>query len=104
MRRWAFVVFVVGMFVLMLMFNTGFKQVENDEALQSLEVNVRVETSGEVVSERIIYPGTKLLNMGNGIDVVFSGEGNFLGKEVSVVGRVSEYAGRKQVTAEEVLF
>jgi len=104
MRRWAFIVFVVGMLVLMLLFSLPSKMVESDLELQSLGLNEKVEVYGEVVSERVIYPGTSLLKLDNGIDIVFEGLESFLGKDVRVFGMVSVYGARKQISAREILF
>ena len=46
MRRWAFVVMIVGMFVLVLLL--GFGGIEVGD-LEGLEVNTLVRVSGEVV-------------------------------------------------------
>ena len=63
MRRWAFIVAILGMFVLALMLNRSPISVENYSDLEVLEVNTRVSVSGKVVSERVLYEGKKLIEL-----------------------------------------
>ena len=66
MRRWAFVIAILGMFVLALLMNyLPAKEIKSYEDLQDLEINARVSLNGEVVEERIIYEGTKILILDN---------------------------------------
>ncbi len=102
MRRLAFVVVIVGMFVLLLLLNLEPETVESLEDLEGLEINTRVVVSGEVVSERVLYLGKRLLVLENGIELVCSCSGGFIGREVFVEGVVSEYGGKKQVEVLEI--
>jgi len=95
MRRWAFVVTVLGMFVLSLFLSFGEKKVES---LEGLELNQRVSVSGKVVDERVIFESTKLLVLDSDIELICEGcLGVFDGRKVSAVGVVSEFEGKKQV-------
>lgn len=104
MRRWAFVIFVLGIFIMFVLGEYYIFEIEGGEGLESLEINSRVRVSGEVISERVIYQGTRLLELDNGINVLCECKENLLTKKLFVVGKVSEYDGRKQIIAEEVLF
>ena len=114
MRRFAFVVLVLGMFVLVVLLNGSPVEVFGYGNLESFELNQRVSVSGEVVSEKIIYSGKWVLvldieNSENSlalvsnetssseIELVCSCEGGFLGEEVNVVGVVGEYNEKKQI-------
>jgi hypothetical protein len=93
MRRWAFVVAILGMFVLLFFLSYGEKEVDS---LEGLEINQRVLVGGTVVEERAISGG-RILRLENGIEVVCECVGSFKGREVSVIGIVSEFEGEKQV-------
>ena len=101
MRRWAFVIFIVGIFLMFVFLNLS--PVETNE-IANLELNTLVSVSGEVVGERIIYAGTRILELDNGVVVLCECGESFKGKEIKVVGRVSDYEGTRQVVAEEILF
>lgn len=101
MRRWAFIVFIFGMFVLALLFYLPVKKIE-DGNLSGNDINERVEVSGEVVSQRVLYGETSLLVLDNGFEILYEGEGLFNGREIRVVGRISEYKSKKQISAEDV--
>ncbi|MFH1290467.1 MAG: hypothetical protein ABIH92_03600 [Nanoarchaeota archaeon] len=102
MRKWAFIVAILGMFVMVLFLNLEPEKVEDYSDLEELELNTRVSVMGKVVSERLIYGRTELLVLDNGIDLVFEGVGNFENEEIEVVGVVSEYNEKKQVTVEKI--
>jgi hypothetical protein len=97
MRRWAFVVMIVGMFVLFLLLEKGPIAVESYSDLEELEINERVSFEGRVIEERIIYEDTKLFELENGIELICECLDNFEGKEIKVIGIVEEYNGRRQV-------
>lgn len=104
MRRWAFVVFVIGIFVMFILANQLIEEVMDETDLSRLELNARVSLSGKVVGEKIIYDGTKLLELEDGIEVVCESDFSFVDRNVRVIGKVSEYDGKRQVIAEKVLF
>jgi hypothetical protein len=104
MRKMAFVIFVIGIFLMFILTNLSPKEIKNAEDLEFLELNTRIVVSGEVVSERIIYDGTRLLELDNNVMVLCECDRGFKGKDIRVIGKVSDYDGKKQVIAEEVLF
>jgi hypothetical protein len=104
MRRWAFVVFVVGVFTMFVLMNLSPKEISESREIEKLELNSRVSISGEVVSEKVIYEGTKILELGSGIIVLCECDGSFKGKEIKVVGKILDYEGTRQIVAEEILF
>ena len=97
MRRWAFVVAVLGMFVLLLFLGFGEEEVGSYSELQELEINSRVVVSGEVVSERVISGRRRLLELDSGIVAVCECVGNFAEERVEILGVVSEFEGERQV-------
>lgn len=94
MRRFAFVVFVIGMFVLMGFLIFFVKEVDD---LEGLEINERVIVGGMVMDERVIFGSEKLLILDNGIELVCECFGVFEGREILVEGVVMEFRGKKQV-------
>lgn len=102
-RVGAFVVFVAGMFLLFAMVNLPPREISGGD-LESLELNTRVTLSGGVADEKVIYEGTRSLELDNGIVVIVESSENFQGREVVVTGRVSEYEGEMQILVEEIVF
>jgi len=97
MRRFAFIIAIIGMFVLSLFMGGEGKEIESYEELQGLEINAKVSVSGKVLEEKVIYEGTKLFILDTGIDLVCECIESFEGKEIEVEGIVSEFEGIKQV-------
>jgi aspartyl-tRNA synthetase len=106
-RRWAFVLSVLGIFVLLLiMVYSGEKRIESLKELESLEVNSKVILKGVVVSERKFGEGVMLeLRVGEGeimevlCDSSGIGETDLEGKEIEVIGKIEEIYGEKKVLA-----
>ena len=96
MRRFAFVIFMLGMFFLVLHFNRGAIEVSDVEGLSKLGVNERVLVEGSVVNERIIYGETRIIELDDGIRLICEC-GGFLGEEIEFEGVVEEYEWEKQV-------
>lgn len=94
MRRWAFVIAMLGMFVLVLFFSVGPEEVES---VEGLVVNKNVLLNGIVVEERVIYEGVKVLILDSGIELVCECDESFVDRRVRVEGVVEEFDGRKQV-------
>ncbi|MBU0466409.1 MAG: DUF4131 domain-containing protein [Nanoarchaeota archaeon] len=106
MRRWAFIIAIVGMFVLLLLLSQKPVELESYDGLEELEINERVYVTGKVVEEKVIYGERKVLvlDVDDGeIDLVFEGFGSFKGEEIEVVGKVGEYEGKKQIEVERIL-
>jgi hypothetical protein len=107
MRRWAFVIAILGMAIMLFLMNLPAREVVDYEGIADLEVNTRVQISGEVINERIIYGDEKLLVLGNGtggeLELVYQGDGRFNEKKIEAVGFVSEYDGKKQITVERIM-
>jgi hypothetical protein len=98
MRKWAFIIVILGIFAMALILEfERFEEISSYEDLMNLEVNKKVSLSGKVVEERVLYEGTKLLKLDNGIEVVCECAGGFKDGNVLVEGFVSEYEGKKQV-------
>jgi hypothetical protein len=102
MRRWAFVLMIVGMFILFLFLIKDPVEVDSYSDLEELEINQMIIMKGELVSERIIYEGTKLFGINNDIELICECLDNYEGKEIEVVGVVEEYNGRKQVRVSSI--
>src|SRR3989338_9555344 len=98
MRQWAFVISIVGMFVLILLFLRSGVVVEDYEGLSDLEVNTKVVFSGKVISERVLSGGkTRIMEIEKNITAVCDCDRGFKGKNVKIEGIVEEFNGEKQV-------
>lgn len=97
MRRWAFAIAILGMFVMALLLNKKPLEVNNLKDIENLEVNTRVAVSGKVLSERALYGETKMLSLGNKIPLICECAEKYVNETVSVNGIVEEYEGKKQV-------
>ena len=96
MRRWAFIIAILGMFVLLVLMNFSGKEIGSYSELEELEINQKVYLSGKVVSERAA--GEKIiLTLDKNITLICDCDWSFKDKEISVVGIVGEYENRKQV-------
>jgi len=102
MRKWAFIVVVLGMFTMVVLLNLEPKEIEDYSDLEGLELNTRVSVSGEVVDEKVIYGSRRVLSFDNGIEAVFDGVGGFEGEIVEIAGVVSEYEETKQIEVERI--
>jgi hypothetical protein len=103
MRRWAFIISILGLLALIVLMNfSPAKEVDSYEDLEKLEINSKVLVEGKVANERILYENVKLLDLGNGIDIICECSEFFSGEEVSIEGLVSEYNGKKQITVLEI--
>ncbi len=102
MRRRAFIVVVLGMFILALMLNFNVKEINNYDDLKKLEINQKVFLRGKVVSERAIVKG-KLFVLDNEIELVCECLENLVDKEIEVEGAVSEFDEKKQVSVLKIL-
>ena len=98
MRRWAFIIGILGLFILILiMFFSGEIKVESGRELENLEVNQQVVVRGGVVGERSFGEGVKF-KLDNEIFVICDNCGfGFVGKEIEVYGVVEDIYGEKMV-------
>jgi len=108
-RRWAFVLTIVGIFVLLLiMVYSGEDRVSSQEEIDKLEVNSKVILKGLVEGERKFGEGVMLSlsvqDNGELIEVLCEncGYGN-VGKRVEILGVVKEIYGEKKVEALRVM-
>lgn len=103
MRRIAFITGICGMLVLALLLSySRVNEVDSAEDLTALVENTRVSLIGWVVEERMLYEGTRLFVFENGVEAVCSCGGGVEGTQVEILGVVSEYEGKKQVTVEKI--
>jgi hypothetical protein len=103
MRRFAFIIAILGILVLAILMNLPPKEISDKEELSSLEINQKVSIQGKVTSERILYENQKLLVLDNKIELVCECPSAFKDKNISVLGIISEYDGKKQVTVLRII-
>ena len=102
MRRLAFVVAFLGMFILVILLSAEPVEISSEKDLADLEVNKRVVLLGEVVSEKVIYGKTKEIILDNEIKVYCECTESYKNNFVRIVGKVEKYKGKTQVRALEI--
>ncbi len=103
MRRIAFIVSVLGIVALAFFLNGEEIAVVSYSELEKLEVNQKVFTEGKVESERFLSSGRKIFVLDSGIEVLCSCLVSAGDSEIEVVGIVSEFDGKKQIEALEIV-
>jgi len=103
MRRFAFIVAIVGLFVFALLLNFGGKEMKNYEDLEKLEVNQRVSVSGKVIDERVVFGNERVLMLNNGIEMICECDRSYKGSVVEVEGVVEEYKEKRQVRVLKII-
>ena len=104
MRRFAFAISIFGLLVLALLLNLIPIKVENYSELDNFEINQKVILEGKIMEERILFEGTKMLVLDNGIELICECNENFKGKNIEVAGVVEEYNGKKQVRVLKIFY
>lgn len=99
MRRFAFAIALIGLFILAVLLALEPLKVDDPEDLENFEANKKVFVEGRVVEGRVLSSGTKVLNLDNGIILVCACSGNFKGKIVFAEGFISVFNDKRQVTA-----
>jgi len=133
MRIIALIIALFGIFTLgMLMFYLRETEVVSLKDIERLEVNTKVKLEGEVIEERILYKGTKLIKIGDiesfeksqklsklskkdfenlseidgysksSIEIICDCKESFKEKEVRVTGLIEEFNRKRQVIALKV--
>jgi hypothetical protein len=101
MRRFAFIVALLGIVILLVFMGFPGMEIEVDGAgdLERLEINEKVFFSGSVESVRD-FGDFKILIF-NGVEVVCDCPSDFfgVGVEVEVIGKVEEFNGKRQIKA-----
>ncbi len=92
MRRFAFAIALIGLFILAVLLALEPLKVDDPEDLENF-------VEGRVVEGRVLSSGTRVLNLDNGIILVCACSGNFEGKIVFAEGFISVFNDKRQVTA-----
>jgi len=98
MRRFAFIITILGLLALLVLLNKSPIQISNQEQLKGLEINTPVSITGKVIIEENIYETQRLLTLENNIKLTCQCPQNLRNKEISILGIVSEYDNEKQIT------
>ena len=94
MKVIALIIALFGIFILgLLMLNLNPVEVDNLDDLRKFEINTKVKLEGEVIEERVLYEGTKLIKIGN-LEIICDCKESFKGKEVRVTGAIEEFIVR----------
>lgn len=95
LKRIAFIVAILGSSLLILLLVWGVVMVEGLEDLEFFEINKNVLIGGVILGEKD-YGNFRVLNV-QGVDILCDCKGNFLGREVFILGVVGEYLEKKQI-------
>ena len=98
MRRYAFVVTILGIFVLLFFLNKEPAQINSIEELDSLETNQRVFVAGKIAEQKFQYE-SRIFILENGIEVICDCANLRAQDSISVVGFVERYNDKTQVRA-----
>jgi len=100
MKRLAFAITIIGIFVLIILLNLSSPTVINNYSeLSKLTDNTKVQTTGRVVSERILYEDTKLLKLDNNIEILCQACPLYINRTLEVIGTIETYINRTQINA-----
>ena len=100
MRRLAFAITIIGIFVLIILLNLSSPLVvDSSSSLSKLVDNSKVQVTGRVISERILYEDTNLLKLDNNIEVLCQACPTYINRTLQVIGTSETYINRTQVTA-----
>jgi DNA/RNA endonuclease YhcR with UshA esterase domain len=95
MRKYAFILAIVGISVLLGMLILSPMEISNVEELKNLEINSKVSIIGNVEDERN-FGDFKILKV-RGVELVCDCVNSYLGKELEIVGLVAVFEGEKQI-------
>ena len=90
MRKIAFIIAIVGLFILTIYLDAKPKVITFQEELQNLEVNTKVIFKSKVVEESVLYKNTKLITFDNGIKAKTEIQGSLKNKIVTVIGLIEK--------------
>ncbi len=95
MRRIALAVSLIGLFILMLIFESSSEYVSDVKDLERFEIGQKVYLQGIVEGERK-FGETKLISI-NEIDIICECDESYLGKSLLIEGVIEDYLGKKQI-------
>lgn len=95
MRKLAFIVSLIGIFVLLGFFMLPAQIITNSNDILELKLNTKVILVGTVDSERA-YGDFRILSI-QGVTVTCNCLESYLGKKVEILGVVENYEKKKQI-------
>lgn len=100
MKRLALAITLLGIFVLIILLNLSSPAVINSYSeLSKLTDYTKVQTTGKVISERIIYENTKLLKLDNNIEILCKACPSYINRTLKALGTSETYLNKSQITA-----
>ena len=104
MRRLAFAITILGIFVLIILLNLSSPIVINNYSeLSKLTDYTKVQTQGRVISERILYADTKLLKLDNNLEILCQACPSYINRTLQVIGTSETYINRTQINALKII-
>ena len=96
-KKLALLISIFGTFFLLFSLNSEPKTIDSLESLEDFEINEKVSISGVVLDERV-YGDFKIIKI-SGIEIICSCKGSYLNEKVEVIGVITEFNNKRQITA-----
>ena len=99
MKRLPFIIMLIGLFILLFMLTFSSPiTINSPSELTNLAENTKVQTTGRVVSERILYEQTKLLKLDNNLEITCNACPSYINRTLTILGTSEIYINRTQIT------
>ena len=99
MRKLAFMIAILGIAVLLYMLvSSNPTKISSPKELGALVDNSLVQTTGKVISERVLYGTTKLLKLDNDIELVCTSCPAYLNRTIQILGTTEKYLNKTQIS------
>jgi hypothetical protein len=100
LKKITLIITILGIFTLLILLNFSKPAIiDNYSSLKKLTDNTKIQTTGKVVSERILYESTKLIKLNNSIEIICNSCPNYLNQTINVIGTTETYGNKTQVNA-----
>ena len=100
MKKLSFIIVILGIFILLLIMALSSPAlVFAPSDMSKLGVNSKVQTTGKVISERMLYENTKLLKLNNSIEIICNSCPSYINRTIYVTGIVDKYQNKTQILA-----
>lgn len=103
LRKLSLITTILGILALFLILNLSSPiEVNSPEQLSKLTPNQKVTTTGEVISERVLYAQTKLIKLNNSIELVCDSCPACKNKTIQAIGTAEQYENKTQISVSKI--
>ena len=104
MKRLSFGVMLIGLFLLLFLLTFSSPIIINNPSeLSKLTENTKVQTTGKVISERVLYEQTKILKLDNNLEIICNACPSYINRTLNILGTSGIYINRTQITALRII-